>query len=310
MYDLIIIGGGVTGLGAAVYAARFNLKTLILAKRKGGLIQDTHLVENYPGIKRMSGLEMVQKFEEHVKDYEVEYLEDALVKAKIKGEKDKCTYLVKTENGKEYESKTLLFATGTKRKKLDIPGEKEFTNKGVSYCATCDAPLFKNKVVGVVGGSDSAAKEALLLAEYAREVYIIYRGEKIRAEPINLKRVEQNRKIKVITNTNVTEVKGETMLKKAIFDKKYNGKKELELEGLFIEIGHIVESEIAKTLNVKVNEKNEIIIDTDSKTNVKGVYAAGDVTNREFKQAITGVAEGVIAAFSAYTYIKSGECPY
>ena len=206
--------------------------------------------------------------------------------------------------------KTILFATGTKWKKLpeSVKGSREFENKGVNYCAICDGPLFRNKIVGVVGGSDSAAKDAMLLSEHAKKVYIIYRGEKIHPEPINMKRVEQNKKIEIINNTNVAEVKGEQIVKSVVLDRMYKGKKELELDGIFIAIGHIVLSDLAKPLGVKLNGKGEIIIDhKTSETNIEGVYAAGDVADKPFKQAITGVAEGCTAAYSAYEYITKGK---
>ena len=206
--------------------------------------------------------------------------------------------------------KTILFATGTKWKKLpeSVKGSREFENKGVNYCAICDGPLFRNKIVGVVGGSDSAAKDAMLLSEHAKKFYIIYRGEKIHPEPINMKRVEQNKKIEIINNTNVAEVKGEQIVKSVVLDRMYKGKKELELDGIFIAIGHIVLSDLAKPLGVKLNGKGEIIIDhKTSETNIEGVYAAGDVADKPFKQAITGVAEGCTAAYSAYEYITKGK---
>lgn len=171
----------------------------------------------------------------------------------------------------------------------------------------CDAPLFRNKVCIMVGGSDSAAKEALLLSEFAKKVYIVYRKEKIHPEPINMKRVEEKikeGKIEIINNTNVTEIKGDKFVTSVIFDKPYKGNKEFKCEGVFVEIGHIVESGLAKKLGVKLDDKGEIIIDRDSKTNVEGVYAAGDVAARNWKQAIVGVAEGVIATNSAYEYIQ------
>ncbi len=161
-----------------------------------------------------------------------------------------------------------------------------------------------DKIVAVVGGSDSAAKEALLLTEYAKKVYIIYRKEKIRAEPINLERVEKNNKIEIINNTNIIEIKGDGLIDSVILDNEYKGNKELELGGLFIEIGQIPGSFLANKLNIKLNEKNEIIIDKYSKTDIDGVFAAGDVTDRIFKQAITGVAEGATAAYSAYMYLQ------
>ena len=169
----------------------------------------------------------------------------------------------------------------------------------------CDAPLFKNKVVAVIGGSDSAAKDAMVLAEHAKKVYIIYRGEKIRPEPINYERVMKNKKIEVINNTNVTEIKGKQFVERVVLDKHYNGSNELELQGVFVAIGHIIISELAKSIGVKTNEKGEIILDhKTSETNIPGVFAAGDVTDKPFKQLITGVADGCTAAFSAYEYIS------
>ena len=186
MYDIIIIGGGVSGIAAAIYSARFNLKTLILSQETGGLIQYTHLVENYPGYKSISGPQLADKFKEHVDDYKD--LVDIKEEPAVDIEKKNSIFKVKTQKS-SYEGKTILIATGTRRKELNAKGEKQFKNRGVSYCAVCDATFTKNKIVGVVGGSDSAAKEALLLSEYAKKVYIIYRKEKIRAEPINQKRI-------------------------------------------------------------------------------------------------------------------------
>jgi thioredoxin reductase (NADPH) len=306
-YDFIILGAGVTGLSAAMYAARLGLKTLCLGYSHGsefalgGVITTTNIVENYPGFASISGQELAEKIKNHAKEYPLVSLKEELVQSV---EKSKEGFVVKTKKG-SYLGKTLLFATGTKWKKLDVPGSKEFENKGIAYCALCDAPFFKNKIVAVVGGSDSAAKDALVLAEHVKKVYIIYRKEKIRAEPTNLRRVEANKKIEVINNTNVLEVKGNKVIQSVILDKDYSGNKELKLDGLFVAIGHIVLSDLAKPLNVKLNEKSEIIINhRTSETNIEGVYAAGDVTDKPFKQAITGVAEGCTAAYSAFEYIS------
>jgi len=296
MYDTIIIGGGVSGLGSAIYAKRFGLKTLVLSDFFGGTITKTHLVENYPGFKSLSGFELAQNIIEHAKSVEAE-LKDEPAKSIEKTDKG---FKVETEKN-TYESKTVIFATGTHHRKLGVKGEAEFANKGVSYCATCDGPFFRNKVVAVVGGSDSAVKESLMLAEFASKVYIIYRGENLRPEPINKKRMEENSKIETITKTNITEIIGDTKLTKVKFDTG----KELALDGLFIEIGRIADTEMAKKLGVETNEKGEIKIDRMSKTNMEGFYAAGDVTDSEWKQAIVGVSEGVKAAYSAYNYIKT-----
>jgi thioredoxin reductase (NADPH) len=205
------------------------------------------------------------------------------------------------------EARTVLLATGSKHRKLAVPGEEEFHGKGVSYCATCDAAFFRDKTVAVVGGSDSAAKEALLLSEHAKKVYIIYRREKIRAEPINAERVGNNKKIEVINNTNIVEIKGRQFVESVFLDAPYGGSKELKVDGVFIEIGYLPQNELAKGLGVKLDEKGEIIINRDSETNIPGVYAAGDVTANSFKQAVTAAAQGVIAAKSAYTYVMKQE---
>jgi len=295
-YDFIIIGAGSAGLPAAVYAARFKLKTLVIGAVVGGTIINTHIVENWPGIVEVSGWDLMEKLKEHVKANDVEIVNDKVIDVK----KENNSFTVKT-NEKEFKAKTILIATGTERKKLNVKGEKEFTNKGVSYCAVCDGALFKDKIVSVIGGSDSAAKEALFLSEHAKKVYIIYRGTKIKAEPINAERVEKNSKIEIIYEKNISEIFGEQLVTGIKF--KEGG--ELKLSAVFVEIGAIPNSELAEKLGVKLNDKKEIIIDAESKTNVPGVFAAGDVGNKHFKQAITGASEGVIAAFSAYEYINS-----
>ena len=206
----------------------------------------------------------------------------------------------------EYSSRTILFATGTKWKKLDVKGAKEFEGRGVNYCALCDGPLYKGKIVAVVGGGDSAAKDALILAEHAKKVYIIYRGENIKPEPINLQKIKANKKIEVVTKTNITEIKGnDSGVGEVILDKLLNGKNKIELEGVFVAIGHEVLSELADKSGVKLNSKKEIVINhATSETNVLGIFAAGDVTDKHFKQLITGVADGCTAAYSAFEFIK------
>lgn len=298
MYDVIIIGSGVSGLGAAIYAQRFGLKTLVIGELQGGTITKTHLVENYPGFPSLSGIELAQNIIKHAESVETE------IKA------TKVTSIEKTDQGfqvktgsETYETRTVILATGTHHRKLGVPGEEEFTNKGVSYCATCDGPLFRDKTVGIVGGSDSAVKESLLLAQFAKKVYIIYRKEEVRAEPINKKRMEENDKIEVINNTNVTEILGDQTIQKVKFDTG----KELDLGGLFIEIGRLPQADLAKSLGVELNEKGEVKINRMSQTNVPGFYAAGDVTDSDWKQAITGVAEGVKAAYSAYQVVEGGK---
>ncbi|TFF91127.1 thioredoxin reductase [Candidatus Thorarchaeota archaeon] len=300
MYDTIVIGSGVTGYGAAMYAARLDLSVLVIGDVEGGTITETNEVANYPGFEMLTGTELAEKLKNHALDYPVD-METGTVTDVFRCEQD-CFYVV-TEN-KTFFGRSLIFATGMRERELEVPGHDELRNRGVSYCALCDAPLFKDKTVAVVGGSDAAAKEALLLAKYCKKVYIIYRRKKIRPEPINAQRVENEDRIEIITETNVTEILGEGRVTGVKLDNPYNGSDTLSVDGVFIAIGGIPRSDLAKKLGVKTNEKGEIVIDRSSRTNVEGVFAAGDVADTEFKQAITGVGEGVHAAYQAYRYVN------
>jgi thioredoxin reductase (NADPH) len=310
-YDFISIGAGGSGLAGGMYAARLGLKTLILGKMSGselpvgGVITTTDVVENYPGFKSLSGQELGKKLEDHARDYDLVTIktEEALEISK-EGE----GFIVKTKKG-EYKAKSILFATGTKWRKLpeDVKGSRELENKGVHYCALCDGPLYKNKIVGVIGGSDSAAKDALLLSKHAKKVYIIYRGEEIHPEPVNYEKIKKSDNMEIINNTNVKEIKGSEKVEEVVLDKEYDGSNTLKLDGVFVAIGHIVLSDLAQDLGVEVNDKKEIIIDhKTSETNVEGIFAAGDVTDKPFKQLITGVGDACTAAYSAYEYISNG----
>lgn len=306
-YDTIIIGAGCAGLGAAMYAGRLNMKTLMIADNIGGTITFTDVVENYPGFIRLTGQELADNLRKHAEDYKIEKAEAKVTKIKH----DLGCFFVETNENEAYETKTIIFATGTEWRKLNIPGEKEFTNKGVHYCALCDGAIYQNKIAAVIGGGDSAAKEALLLSQYAGKVYVLVRGDKLRGEPINNGRVAKNPKIEVITNVSSKKIIGDKIVKGIVLDKNVNGSETLKLDAVFVAIGHTALSQLAKDIGVKTNEKGEIMIDRASKTNIPGFFAAGDVCDTAFKQAITGVSEGVTAVYSAYTYINENEfiCP-
>lgn len=293
---MVIIGSGVAGIGAAVYARRFEMKTLVIGDLEGGTITLTHLVENYPGFKSLSGLELAKNLLEHAKGLEAEF-KNGRVEAieKIDG-----GFRVK-KNDETFEAKTIILSTGTEHRKLNVPGEAEFENKGVSYCATCDAPFYKGKTVALVGGSDSAVKESLIAAEHAEKVWILYRGEELQAEPINMSRLQSKQNIETKCCVNITEIFGNEKVAGVKLD---NGE-EIKLDGLFIEVGRLPRSELAKDLGVELNEADEIKIDRFARTNVPGVFAAGDVTDADWKQAITGVAEGAHAANQAFEFLNS-----
>ncbi len=302
--ELIIIGGGPGGLAAGIYTAIYNLDGKVVTEDIGGTVLDAHKIENYPGLGEVTNQELIENFKSHLNHFNVPVDEDTEV-VDIEQEEEK--YKVTTREGKEYLTDTVLIATGTKTRKLDIPGEEEYRGKGVSYCAVCDAALYKDDTVAVVGGSEASAKEALLLTEHAEKVYIIYRGEEIHPEPILKQRVEEKAdkgEIEVINNTNVTEVKGDQMVNKVKLDNKYKGKKELEVDGLFISIGGVPLTEITGDLDIETSDSGEIKVDERMKTSVPGIYAAGDVTDNGFKQIITAAYQGSRAVNTAYQHLK------
>jgi thioredoxin reductase (NADPH) len=295
-YDLIVIGAGFAGYSAAMYAKRYNLSVLIIAELRGGLITTTDLVENYPGYTSITGQDIAKKLEEHAVANGAEVKDDQV--SEIKKEDKK--FVIKTAYfNKEYKSKCIVLATGTKHRHLNVAGEKEFSGKGVSYCATCDANFYKDKTVAIVGGSDGAAKEALILSQVAKKVYMLIRS-KLRAEPINQKLIQENKKIEIVEGVNVKEIKGKDNVGSVLLDNK----KEMKVEGVFIAIGQIPQSELAKQLKVDLNEREEIKIDRLSKTSVEGVFAAGDVTDSSWKQGIISAAEGSAAGHSAFEYVS------
>ncbi len=304
MHDFIIIGGGCSGLSAAMYGTRLGLKTLTLTTMPGGLITTTHLVENWPGITSISGPDLAMQLYQHAMAAGAEIKTETV---KEVGKKDKH-YIVKTSGG-DYETKSVLFATGTKHRHLGVPGEKEFENKGVSYCALCDGAFFKGKTVCIVGGGDSAAKEALFLSEHASKVYIVVRKDFMRAEPVNAERVDKNERIEILYEHEIEEIIGGEKVEKVKFKEgkgKYSGQ-EMQMGGVFLAIGHIAQTKLAKDLGVDLNERGEIKINRKSETNLPGIFAAGDCADTEFKQAITGSAEAVTASYYAYHYCNSGD---
>jgi len=294
-YDLVIIGAGPSGLTAAIYAARYKLNTLVIGEQIGGLAAEAEEIHNFPSHKKITGIELIKKMREQVENLGVE-IKNSYVNS-IK--KIDSQFLVKTSST-EYKAKKIILATGTKKRKLGLEQEDKFLGKGISYCATCDAAFFKNKIVGVVGGSNSAITAALLLSKFANKVYIIYRKNKFfRAEPKLVEEIEKNEKIKSIFNSNVTELIGENKLEGVKLD---NGDK-LNLDGLFIEIGSVPNLKLAEELGIEL-EENHIKVDKKQRTNIRGVFACGDVTNSPLKQIIVACAQGAIAANSAYEELK------
>jgi thioredoxin reductase (NADPH) len=296
IYDVAILGGGPAGLTAAIYAARYNLNVLVIAKTFGGTTNLAGEVENWPG-QIDSGMNIMKKFKEQAEKFGTKFLESEL-KTITKKEKN---FEINTPS-KEVIAKSVIISLGTENRKLNIPGEKEFLGKGVSYCATCDGMFFKDKIVTVIGGADSAAKAALYLAEIAKKVNIIYRQTEMRCEPISLKRIEENEKIEIFYNSNPIEISGGNAVQKIKINKD-SKEMDLETQGVFIEAGATPVTEIVKDLDLEF-DRDYIVTDKQAKTNVSGVFAAGDCTNNKFKQIVVAAGEGALAAKSTYDYLR------
>jgi thioredoxin-disulfide reductase len=301
MYDTIIIGGACAGLSAGLYTARRALKTLILTKDIGGQAAITTVIENYPGTGDITGPELANKFKEQAvgAGAEIQFAEVTAIEKRADN-----TFQIKTNIG-DFQSATVILAFGLEQRKLGVPGEKELTGRGVAYCATCDGPLYRNKVVAVVGGGNSAFDAADYLAQLASRVYLLVRSENFRAENTLIEVVKSNPKIEIHLNTEITEVIGEKRVEKVrLVNNKTQEKTELELNGVFIETGWQTKTEFVKDL-VKLNEKGSVVVDNQCQTSMPGVFAAGDVTDTPFKQAVISAGEGAKAGLSAAKYLQA-----
>ncbi|OGD45533.1 hypothetical protein A3K79_00055 [Candidatus Bathyarchaeota archaeon RBG_13_46_16b] len=301
-WELIIIGAGPAGLAAGIYGVRSGLKTLVLEEKiAGGTTADAPMIENYPGFRSVSGFELAQKMVAHAKEsgvtiHEFETATELDLKTAEKTVKsDKATY----------KTKAVIITSGSHYRELDIPGEKEFRGKGVSYCGLCDGPLFKGKRLLVVGGGNSALITTLYLAGLASEVKIAHRKDAFRAEAALVQSLREKPNIEILWNTEITQIKGERLVNKAILlDNKANVARELTIDGIFVQVGEDPNSRIAREASVAVDEDGYIIVDALQRTSIPGVYAAGDVSNHPVKQVGTAVGQGITAATEAYGYIR------
>lgn len=302
MYDLIIVGGGPAGLTAGIYAVRFGLNTIILEKSEiSGQIALADVVENYPGFPEISGLELMEKYKSHAQEIGVETKITEVLSIRDEGEKK----IVSTDSG-EFESKAVIIATGANPKHLNVPGEKEFISKGVSYCAICDGPFFKNKTVVVVGGGNSAIADALLLSKIAKKVYLIHRRDKLRAVKILQDRAFEATNIEFILNACILEIIGNTegirrVKKIVVKDLKSGELQELATDGVFIYIGIHPNTEI---IDVEKNEEGFIRTDRFLETSKKGIYAVGDCRDTPLWQLVAAVRDGALAATAVNDYIE------
>jgi thioredoxin-disulfide reductase len=303
MYDLIIVGAGPAGTAAAVYAARQRLNLLVITKDVGGQVsKKTVDIENYPGFEKISGMDLAKLFQEQLEKNKVEIVLDDV--SKIRKEDNK--FVVSTDSGKDYESLTVIVATGADPRPLEVPGEKEFIGKGVSYCALCDGPIFRDKTVAVIGGGNSGFETALFLSNYVKKIYIFEFGATPKADEKNQELVKKAGKSEVVTKAKVLKIEGETLVKSLTYqDMEKNAEKKLDLDGVFVEIGHSPATAFVKDL-VDFSPKDEILTERETyKTKTDGLFAAGDCNEGKYKQIITAAGEGAKAALAVYEYLQN-----
>jgi len=309
IYDIIIIGGGPAGVAATVYAARKKLKTLLITETFGGQSIVSDDIENWIGEKHISGVELAKRLEGHVRAYEevvdIKASEKVInVKAvKCSEPKRNCDFEVETSKDNTYSGKAIVLAAGARHRRLGVPGEDEFEGKGVSYCSTCDAPLFRGKEVAVVGGGNAGLEAVIDLLAYATKVYLLQRSDKLKGDPIIQDEIKNSGKAEVILNADTTEILGDKLVSGLKYkDKVTNDEKELKVSGVFIEIGAVPNSEMVKDL-VELDKYGQVIIDSKhSTTTHPGIFAAGDITDDPYKQNNISVGDGVKAALAAHAY--------
>ncbi len=305
LYDIIIIGGGPAGLTAGIYAGRAQLKSLLFTgSPPGGQLMLCEAIEDFPGFpEKLSGPELLEKITIQAKKFGTEILDKNIISVDFK----KRPFSVKTHEGKEYLSKAIIIATGASNKWLDLEREKELIGRGISVCAICDGFFFKNKTVAVVGGGDSAVKNAITLTRYAEKVFIIHRRDNLRASKRNQEQVLNHPNIEIIWDSIITELKGDNFLNGIkIKNVKTNQEKLLEVNGLFLSIGYQPNTDILKG-QIELNKDDSIKITENTKTSIQGVFAAGDVCDAKYKQAITAASWGAMALIDADKWLTEQE---
>lgn len=302
MYDLIIIGGGPAGITAGIYAARQRLNTLLITKSFGGQIARKAVgIENYPGFKKISGFDLIQKFTEHLKKFKIEILSDSVVKVR----KINQEFLIQTKTRKKIKAKSVIVASGADPRPLEVPGEKKYIGRGVSYCVACDGPLYSGKEVVIIGGGNAGFEAAMALINYTKKIYILEAGPKIKADKENQEKVKKNQKIEVITLAVLKKIQGKNFVSSLTYQDQESKKlKTLNIEGVFVEIGSQPATSFVKDL-VEFNKKDEIVVDPKTnQTKTPGLFAAGDVDDVPYKQIIIAAGEGSKAALSVSHYLQ------
>lgn len=303
IYDLIIIGGGPAGITAGIYAARQKLSTLLITKDFGGqMARKAVAIENYPGFEQISGLKLIQKFEKHLRKQRIDVEKDEVIKIKKIGR----NFIVWAKSKVQLQAKAIIIASGADPRPLEVPGEKKFIGRGISYCVTCDGPLFLNKTVAVIGGGNSGFEAAIFLSKLAKKIYILEYGFEIKADKENQEKVKKSGKVEIITSALLKKIQGNQFVDLIIYqDRKTEKLIELPVDGIFVEIGNQPATSFAKDL-VDFNERDEIKVDLGTyQTKTPGLFAVGDVNVGKVKQIVTACGEGAVAALAAYQYLQN-----
>lgn len=300
MTDVAIIGGGPAALGAALYAARSALSVTVFEKKSvGGQVSSTHAVDNYLGFSDSpSGADLAAKMQEHISKFDVKFTYSAVKEVELEGSVKK----IKTAKA-EFEAKTVILATGAVPRPLGVPGEERFKGLGVSYCAACDGMFFKGKDAAVVGGGDTAVGDALCLAPICKKVYLIHRRDEFRAAAAEVKKLRVLENVEFITKASVKSLRGEEHLSSAVLNTE-NGEREIDISALFVAVGTIPETKLFSNC-IALDENGFVITDGEMRTNINGVFAAGDIRRKPLRQIITAVSDGAVAASSAAKYINA-----
>lgn len=300
MYDIVIIGSGPAGLTAIIYAQRAMLKAVVIEKNYYGTgqISESERVDNYPGLYGENGFDLGTKFRTHAENLGAEFLDAEVVKISKKGN----GYSVFLDNGNSVDTHTIIYAVGTERRKLDVEGEAELTGRGVSYCAVCDGAFYKDKVVAVVGGGDTALGDASLLSKFASKVYLIHRRDKFRASKDLQHKIASIPNIEILLNVEITKIKGNNKVE-AVTVLQNDNESEIAVDGVFVAVGSVPNSTIIKDL-VKIDSNGYVVADESGVTSAEGIFVAGDVRTKQFRQVVTAASDGANCVFSAENYLE------
>ncbi len=306
MYDLVIIGGGPAGVAAGVYAARKKIKTAVIAESFGGQSIVSASVENWIGEKVISGYDLAKKLEDHLKAQEdIDVMEGDRVESVAKSDSG---FLIKTKSGKSLETKTVLVATGGRHRRLDVPGEAKFEGRGVVFCSTCDAPLFRNKITAVVGGGNAGLEAVIDLFPYAEKIYLVVRADKVKGDPVTFEEVRKSPKVEIIYNAETQEILGDGLVSGLRYKDRLSGEiKDLAVQGVFVEVGVVPNSEIVKGI-ADIDERGQIVIDPRTNmSSVPGIWAVGDVANTLYNQNNIAAGDAIRALLGIYDWLKNNK---